>query len=421
MSGIETPLKFKRHIFDEVHGSIGVTPVENDIIDTPVFQRLRRIQHLGCASLVYPGASHSRFSHSIGTVFIIDRFARSLGLAKNAKDLQLLRLVALLHDVGHLPFSHTLDKSLEKKDRHSLIGQQIIRQDPISNILTRNGLEPEQVISVLVKSSDPRYSVLIDSDLDVDKMDYLTRDAHHTGVVYGVVDVDRISRTIYFDSENRLCVMYKSKQALENFLLARYYMYSTVYQHGTVASFELMIRLIFSELSREYPCLLPSEALSKGISSFSKYTDDLFLRIMSDYNGTNRRLRELIEMYFRREPLKCVDDQTRLVKQTMPANYHTLLLLQSNEELLQEFSKASNVPAEWIFLDETSPIDLVTMEEAAVRIQKDEDSEDTIPIALDETSIVGSLRDVSRVCLRMYTREQYKTQLKYCLKKRYSV
>jgi len=416
----KSSLDFERYIFDEVHGSIGITPLENKIIDTQIYQRLRRIHHLGCASLVYPGATHNRFSHSIGSVFIIDKFARSLGLDKDTRERQLLRLVALLHDIGHLPFSHTLEGA-DDKEKHTMIGQNIIKMEPVSDILAKSEIKPDEVIKVLTKVSDPRYSLLIDSDLDVDKVDYLTRDAHHTGLVYGIIDVDRISRTIYFDSEKRLCVEYKSKQALENFLLARYYMYSTVYHHRTVASFELMLRLIFSGLVKDDPSLSPSQVLSKGPECFAGYTDDFLLRTMIEYKGQNEFLKELIRMYLRREPLKCVSDQIRLAKETMTSEYYTLELLRSKEIQLKELAEASKVPLEWILIDSSKPINLVSAEEAAVRIQENEESDKTIPIVEDRTSIVRTLRDVTRSCLRMYTKQEYKDQLKKSLKERYSM
>jgi len=416
----QSSLEFKRHIFDELYGSVGITEVENELVDTPVFQRLRRIQHLGCVSLVYPGATHTRFSHSIGTVFVMDRLARSLKLSTNSEILQLLRLVALLHDVGHLPFSHMPDAFL-KKEGHEALGQRIIHETPISDILTKHRVDPSEIVKVLNKSSDERYSILIDSDLDVDKMDYLMRDAHHTGVSYGIVDLDRLLRTIYFDSEKRLCVRYKGKQALENFVLARYYMYSTVYHHSTVASFELMLRQIFKALVDDDKLLHPSEAVSKGASYFAGYNDDLVLRTMLNYDGKNEFLKKLIEMYFRREPLKLVDEETRLVKQKMPGRYHSLLLLKNKEGHLNGLASASGVPVEWILFDESKPIDLVSEEEAAIRIQTEEDSEDTVPIAKDESSIASVLRDVERVCLRMYTRQEYKDSLRNAFENNYSM
>ena len=128
-------LSFTKYIYDSVHGSIGITETELKLIDTPIFQRLRRIKQLGVADLIYPGATHSRFSHSIGAMFVMNEYLENVmkdgkPIAKDVDEKQKLRLAALLHDVGHYPFSHSLETPITevfKCCKHDENGRNIIK------------------------------------------------------------------------------------------------------------------------------------------------------------------------------------------------------------------------------------------------------------------------------------------------------
>lgn len=129
------PLERKKYVFDSVHGNIDLTEVEKGIIDTWVFQRLRRIRQLGTAEFVYPGATHSRFAHSLGAMFVMDQYLNNVKkdgqpIAENDEMIQKLRLAALLHDIGHYPFSHATETMIRKEFgglRHEEHGFQIVR------------------------------------------------------------------------------------------------------------------------------------------------------------------------------------------------------------------------------------------------------------------------------------------------------
>ncbi len=250
-------LKYVTRIYDELHGYIGLTELESRIIDTPVFQRLRRIKQLSAAWLVYPGAVHTRFSHSIGVMYIMGIIAEKLAREGYipGDDIQLLRLAALLHDIGHYPYSHTLEAYYLKMDgpSHEQLAKYIILKDPdLSDIISSSNIDPWEIISIIEgRHKEPVYNMLLGSDLDADRADYLPRDALHTGVTYGVIDLHRIIDTLTVSDDGSLAVSYKGLHAVENFYVARFHMYKSVYYHKTIIGYESLLRLIIEAVAEE--------------------------------------------------------------------------------------------------------------------------------------------------------------------------
>ncbi len=216
-------------IRDPVHKDVFLSELEMNLVDTPVFQRLRRIKQLGVTNLVYPSANHTRFEHSIGAAHIAGRIAERLELGD---DCEVLRMAALLHDLGHGPLSHTSEELLERYLNHSHedITLRLIQSGEIGDLLSKSTINPSDVVSILSKKSG--LSSLISGDVDVDRMDYLARDAYHTGVAYGVIDVDRLVNTLDFVDE-KLVVTTGGLRAVEGLLVARFLMTPTVYLHRT--------------------------------------------------------------------------------------------------------------------------------------------------------------------------------------------
>lgn len=216
-------------IRDSVHGTLQFTEVERKIIDSPEMQRLRGIRQLAMAHLVYPGAHHTRFEHSLGTCHLADRMASRLGLKKDVR--RRLRLAALLHDIGHIAFSHEAeDVTKARLGTHEEIGRRMILSGPLAEIIGEVD-EPRKVADYAMGHS---YGALIAGDIGADRMDYLLRDAHYTGVAYGVIDVDRIISKIEWSRGRGLAVRLGGLEAVESLLLARFEMFSTVYMHHTV-------------------------------------------------------------------------------------------------------------------------------------------------------------------------------------------
>ncbi len=219
-------------IRDSIHGDVFLTDLEFDIIDTPEFQRLRRIKQLGTTYLVYPSANHTRFEHSIGALHLAGRIADRLMLPDEER--RNVRIAAILHDIGHGPLSHSSEELLSRYlglSHENIAVDIIINDSNISKILEKNGIEPATISRII--SEDSGYlSKIISSEFDVDRMDYLVRDAHHTGVAYGIIDLDRLINTLEI-SGNSLAVNERGLKAVEALLVARFLMIPTVYLHHT--------------------------------------------------------------------------------------------------------------------------------------------------------------------------------------------
>jgi putative nucleotidyltransferase with HDIG domain len=214
-------------IKDEIHGTLEFDELEERIIDSPPFQRLRRIKQMSVTSLVYPGANHTRFEHSIGTAYLASVIAERLGL--DADTARRVKLCGLLHDIGHTAFSHEGEDVLERYlGDHESLGRKKVLSGAIADIISEN-YRPKD-IAELEKSN---YGSIVTSDLGADRMDYLKRDALNTGVAYGIIDIDRIVHTLMME-KGELCISKGGLEAAENLLLARFMMFSAVYMHRTV-------------------------------------------------------------------------------------------------------------------------------------------------------------------------------------------
>ncbi|MDQ0723411.1 HD superfamily phosphohydrolase [Paenibacillus sp. W4I10] len=235
---------------DPVHNYIHVQdPVIWQLINTPEFQRLRRIRQLGTSYLTFHGAEHSRFSHSLGvyeiTRKIISQFERS-HYSDWPKEEKIVALcAALLHDLGHGPFSHSIEEAFDMN--HEEWTCRIITGDTeVGAILRRYAPDfPEKVASVIQKTYEKPIVVnLVTSPLDADRMDYLLRDAYFTGVNYGTIDLDRILRMLR-PYHGRIVVKESGMHAVEDYLMSRYQMYWQIYFHPVTRSSEIILRQIF--------------------------------------------------------------------------------------------------------------------------------------------------------------------------------
>lgn len=268
---------------DPVHSAIYVQDMTIwKLINTREFQRLRRIRQLGTSYLTFHGAEHSRFSHSLGvyeiTRKIISQFERN-GYSDWPQEERLLSLcAALLHDVGHGPFSHSLEQVFHT--HHEEWTCRIILEDTEVNRVLREVSEdfPDQVAAVIRKTYDkPIVVSLVSSQMDADRMDYLLRDAYFTGVNYGTFDLDRILRVLR-PYQGKIVVKESGMHAVEDYLMSRYQMYWQVYFHPVTRSSEIVLRQIFrraSELQREgYTfgfMLAPIAHLLEGTLTLSDY------------------------------------------------------------------------------------------------------------------------------------------------------
>ncbi|WP_297507039.1 HD domain-containing protein [Thermococcus sp.] len=239
-------------IHDAIHGSMRVSGMVFDILKTPEFQRLRHIRQLGLAYIVYPGANHSRFEHSLGAWNLARRLSGEVGLSE--EEGMLLQAGALLHDIGHGPFSHTFEsiyKHYVKERDHMRLGQDIItgriniteEEDGgrIGEILSSYGLDPKEVAELILgRAKRPYLGQMLHGGVDVDQLDYLVRDAHYTGVAHGIIDLERLLKVLRIHGDE-LVVDEKGIEAVEGMMVARSLMYSRVYFHHTVKIAEGML------------------------------------------------------------------------------------------------------------------------------------------------------------------------------------
>ncbi|WP_051585748.1 HD domain-containing protein [Caldanaerobius polysaccharolyticus] len=225
-----------------------------DLINSKEFQRLRQIRQLGTSEVTYYGANHTRFSHSIGTMYLMDRALSQLKNVINIDDeMRKIGLAAaLLHDIGHGPFSHVFEKIIGTKHEQWTIN--IILGDTEVNRILRGIDEtfPQKVANVIKKEYEHKYlSYLLSSQLDVDRMDYLLRDSYYVGVKYGLFDVDMLIKSLLVNNDN-IVVDYKGLYAVEQYVYARHYMYWQVYYHKTTRGYELLLQNILKRAKYLY-------------------------------------------------------------------------------------------------------------------------------------------------------------------------
>jgi len=225
-------------IKDSVHDHIEVEGVARDLLDTPPVQRLRRVAQLGTAGLVYPSANHTRFEHALGVYYLADRALDHLGI--EGQQGERVRAAALLHDVGHGPYSHNVEDIIERHTgRYHDDVDELVGTGSVARILSDHGLNSDHVASLI--AGEGQFGQLVSGELDVDRMDYLVRDAHHTGVPYGAVDHERLLRELRF-VDGELVLDEGNVQTAESLLLARALMNPTVYQHPVARIAKTMLR-----------------------------------------------------------------------------------------------------------------------------------------------------------------------------------
>ena len=260
---------------DPVWNNIRVDELTLKLVDTEVFQRLRYVRQLGWTYLVYPGATHSRFEHALGTHHLSRRTLALLSEAEDSAsigeiDQAIVRSAALLHDVGHYPFSHALEEigALHHED----VARPLITEGSVASLLSSHlGKDaPLKVFDLIRGRSENPLQGLISGSLDLDKIEYLKRDAFMCGVPYGEIDVDRLTNSLVLvdDPETgrrSLGVQEKALSALESLLFAKYQMYRNVYWHHAVRSATAMYKRLVEDAVK---------AEVVDVQSLARHTDE---------------------------------------------------------------------------------------------------------------------------------------------------
>ncbi len=261
-----------KRVSDPVHGIVELTELEAAVMSSKAFQRLHNVRQLGLAHYVFPAANYSRFAHSIGACHNAQRLLAAI--QKNStkripkRTVQLVRLAALVHDIGHYPFSHAFEHEIEefytKSDflegesgvspgsggvlDHEDMGATVLDGDPeLKQILHKFGFQAREITDAFKKPDNPLAGIL-SSDLDCDRLDYLRRTAHHSGLPYGNVDINYIIDQATVDAEGRFCFGKKAIRAADHLLVSRYFDYLQVPYHKSVVALEWSLRVAIREL-----------------------------------------------------------------------------------------------------------------------------------------------------------------------------
>lgn len=310
----------KKVIFDDIHGYITLNRVEVRVLQSAYYQRLRWIKQLGFTFYIFPGATHTRFSHTLGVLHVMDKILKAIGKASpeekffdpNANDSvtmfhRTMRLAAMLHDIGTFPFSHTMEiaylehwrkqtNSILKKTEasHEVLGAHILNntdfEGGITRILKEEGIDPKELSQIIAgKSNNMLANQLMHSDMDADRMDYLIRDSYNTGVKYGQYDQDYLIQNLTvtkYKNQEVLAIHEHALNIVEYFLICRYSWYSQIIANGTGYKFDLLAAKIyeyFLEMGQVHSFKYLMEGLSQEPNRFFTFHDSYFMAMVSDY------------------------------------------------------------------------------------------------------------------------------------------
>jgi HD superfamily phosphohydrolase len=332
-------------IKDPLYGYIRLRESEKSVIDTTAVQRLRRIKQLSGAEYVYPAANHTRFEHSLGALYLAGTLASSLPVRLKPDDIKKLRIAALLHDVGHSPFSHLFEPTIRQVlgKTHEDLGTWIITKSDLSDTLRKEGIDPEEMgklaVGLLKDGEKPFMNQIIRSSVDVDKMDFVLRDSYHTGAGYGIVDVFRLIYTMdVLDGD--LAVNSTAIPTLETFLLARLESFRTIYFHRASRAAQIMVQKALENAEPELKLL-----------SFK--TPDEYLA-MDDYSvwfklKSCTESRPIIDDLENRRLIKCCYEKTSFAKDELISSVLTNDSVRKNME--QEIARKAKVDPEQVYID----------------------------------------------------------------------
>ena len=302
-------------IKDPVHGYVYITQAEKQLIDSYPVQRLRRLRQLAGSEFVYSGANHTRFEHSIGVMYLAGELTENQNLSQllSEEEIQIVRMAALLHDVGHGPFSHVFEHLLVKflKKTHEDMTKWIIQKSELHDTINGLGYDADAVAKLAVGELRSQGKAFLDqiiqSAVDVDKLDFVVRDTYHTGAEYGYVDVFRLIHMLDVLGEN-LAVDVGALSALESFVLARLESFRSIYFHRVGRAAQIMLATAMEAANEEL-----------GLVKFDSPEDYLAL---NDYTVWTKlkeceKSRAIMDDLERRRLLKCAYDKAFYAREKM--------------------------------------------------------------------------------------------------------
>lgn len=343
---------------DPIYGYIHVDyEIITEIINTKVFQRLRRIRQLSGVQMVYHGAEHSRFSHSLGVYHNANRFllVSELKSTLNEREKLLFLCAALLHDIGHGPYSHAFEDVFDL-DHEKIGARLIVENEELRKILNKvDDNFALDIASIILKENKfPLLQQLISSQLDVDRLDYLLRDAYFTGTSYGNIDIDRLIRVLTIKDNN---VLFRESgiHAIENYLISRYHMYWQVYYHRVSRIYEVILEKTYLRIKDLLKENYKFNNIIEPLAQFIKNNDDLnsFLLLDDFYINTlfnsfqfteDKILKVLANDFINRKIWSSIDDT--------PNNQNKINTIKNNmTDLEQKYFTASRTVFETTYKD----------------------------------------------------------------------
>jgi len=386
-------------IIDPIHDFVRVYDNELKIIDTPIFQRLRRIRQLSGAHLIYPGAQHTRFEHSLGVMHIASMAGQALaekGIV-SFDDIQNLRLAGLLHDIGHGPFSHLFEEIFEEKRKisHEDLGRAIILKTEDGDIISKNGFDKKLITKLAFGDSKFQFmNEIISGVLSADIMDYLLRDGYFTGAEHAKIDHHRLTHSLDV-YKNKLALDKSSLVNFETMMISRYQMFKAVYFHKTVRAGEVM--------------LLEAMDLAEGELGLSSMNLDEYLQLSDDvilakllnlpeHNSKLKASKKIATDYLNRNLFKSVFETTLTGK---------AITKKRMQELREEVSKKSKIDINEIFVDSSNtpsiPLSPSKKESKSIILLENDGNKTTAKeILISQIKLVSAMSGFMKI-LRVYT------------------
>ena len=397
-------------IIDPIHDFIRVYHHELLLIDHPIFQRLRRIRQLSGAHLTYPAAQHTRFEHSLGVMHIAGQAGHSLnekGFLKS-DDIQVLRLAALLHDIGHGPFSHLYEEIIQKKKMsHEDFGKQIILKSEIGDIISKNGFDKKFITKIAFGNSKFQYlNEIVSGALSADMMDYLLRDGYFTGAEHAKVDHKRITQSLNVHRK-KLALERSALYSFESMMHSRYQMFKAVYFHKTVRAAEVMLLEALRLSDDEFGFT------NFNLDEYLKLTDEFILSsLLTSKSSKLKRARQFAQDYQDRKLLKCVFERI-VTNRTNLKKIHT-------DELRSQLSKKSKINENEIFVDSsvTPSIPLAPSKNEStsiILITNENGKQHAKEMPISEIPVVSAISGFMNI-LRIYTHQKNRKKVEIAAK-----
>lgn len=367
---LESEIVFRDTVHDYIHVRHQIIL---DLIDSKEFQRLRRIKQLGTSQYTFHDAEHSRFSHSLGVYElarkICDRFLRNYPDEWDDSERLVTLCAALLHDIGHGPFSHTFEQIFGTDHEHFTTEIILDEKTEVNAILRRVSPDfPNEVASVITHEyPNPQVVQLISSQIDADRMDYLQRDAYNTGVTYGKFDLSRILRVIRPHKEG-IAFQYQGMHAVEDYIVRRYQMYMQVYFHPVSRGMEVTLDRLLTraqdlyqagKLSSDVPFLEPFFENDYSVHDYLRLDDNILMYAISIWvNNEDRYLSTLAKMFLNRKPLKSIEFDRKHDTETVEYLRDLVDELLYDRKYFTMTNRSSDISYDYL-LKEKAPITLI--------------------------------------------------------------